>query len=158
MAAARDGGRFTVAAEKIDTLREFLVERLGGLDHERLVPELQVDGALTLGAAQASLISHIERLAPFGAGNPEPRFALTGVRVTHAEVVGSGHLRCTLADPLGTARLRAIAFRAAGTPLGQFLGETRGITIHIAGHLRRDSWLVGDAVQLSIDDAAPAIS
>jgi single-stranded-DNA-specific exonuclease len=150
---------FTVAAEKLDTLREFLVERLGdGLDHERLVPELRVDGALTLGAAQAGLISHIERLAPFGAGNPEPRFALTGVRVAHAEVVGSGHLRCTLADPLDTARLRAIAFRAAGTPLGQFLAETRGITVHIAGHLRRDSWLGGDAVQLSIDDAAPAIS
>ena len=36
---------FTVAAEKLDALREFLVERLGdGLDHERLVPELQVDG------------------------------------------------------------------------------------------------------------------
>jgi single-stranded-DNA-specific exonuclease len=150
---------FTVAAEKIDMLREFLVERLGdGLDHERLVPELQVDGALTLGAAQASLISHIERLAPFGAGNPEPRFALTAVQVAHAEVVGSAHLRCTLADPLDTARLRAIAFRAAGTPLGQFLAKTRGITIHLAGHLRRDSWLGGDAVQLSIDDAAPAIS
>jgi single-stranded-DNA-specific exonuclease len=150
---------FTVTLEKLDALREFLVERLGdGLDQERLVPELRVDGALTLGAAQAGLICHIERLAPFGAGNPEPRFALTGVRVAHAEVVGSGHLRCTLADPLDTARLRAIAFRAAGTPLGQFLAETRGITIHIAGHLRRDTWLGGDAVQLSIDDAAPAIS
>ena len=150
---------FTVAAGKIEALREFLVERLGnGLDHERLVPELRVDGALSLGAAQAGLISHIERLAPFGAGNPEPRFAFTRVGVAHAEVVGSGHLRCILADPLDAARLRAIAFRAAGTPLGQFLGETRGITIHLAGHLRRDSWVGGDAVQLFIDDAAPAIS
>jgi single-stranded-DNA-specific exonuclease len=150
---------FTVPAEKLDALREFLVERLGdGLDHERLVPELRIDGALTLAAARAGLISDIERLAPFGAGNPEPRFALPGLRVAHAEVVGSGHLRCTLADPLDVHRLRAIAFRAAGTPLGQFLAETRGITIHIAGHLRRDSWLGADAVQLSIDDAAPAIS
>jgi single-stranded-DNA-specific exonuclease len=147
---------FTVAAENLDPLREFLVERLGdGLDRERLVPELRVDGVITLGAAQADLIRHIERLAPFGAGNPEPRFVLSGVRVTHAEVVGNGHLRCTLADPLDTARLRAIAFRAVGTPLGQFVAETRGITMHIAGHLRRDRWLGGDAVQFSIDDAAP---
>src|SRR6516164_7836300 len=114
---------FTVAAERLDALRELLVERLGdGLDRGRLVPELRVDGALSLGAAQAGLISHIERLAPFGAGNPEPRFAFTRVAVAHAEVVGSGHLRCILADPLDAARLRAIAFRAAGTPLGQFLG------------------------------------
>jgi len=149
---------FTVAAEKLDALREFLIERLGdGLDHERLVPELQVDAALSLAAAQAELIGHIERLAPFGAGNPEPRFVLLGVRVEHTEAVGNGHLRCALADPFDTARLRAIAFRAAGTPLGQFLAETRGATIHVAGHLRRDSWRGGEAVQLLIDDAAPMI-
>ncbi|HEX4185635.1 MAG TPA: single-stranded-DNA-specific exonuclease RecJ, partial [Stellaceae bacterium] len=116
---------FTVAGDKLDALREFLIERLGdGLDHERLVPELRVDAALSLAAAQAELIGHVERLAPFGAGNPEPRFVLPGVRVVHTEAVGNGHLRCTLADPLDTARLRAIAFRAAGTPLGQFLAET----------------------------------
>jgi single-stranded-DNA-specific exonuclease len=149
---------FTVAAEKLDALREFLVERLGDrLDHERLVPELRVDAALSLGAAQAELIGHIERLAPFGAGNPEPRFVLPGVRVVHTEAVGNGHLRCTLADPLDTARLRAIAFRAAGTPLGQFLAETRGTTVQVAGHLRRDGWRGGDAVQLLIDDAAAVI-
>ena len=55
------------------------------------------------------------------------------------------------------ARLQAIAFRAAETPLGQFLAETRGAAIHIAGHLRRDSWRGGEAVQLLIDDAAPMI-
>jgi single-stranded-DNA-specific exonuclease len=149
---------FTVAAEKLDALREFLVERLGdGLEHERLIPELRVDAALSLAAAQAELIGHIERLTPFGAGNPEPRFVLSGVRVVHAEAVGSGHLRCALADPLDTARLRAVAFRAAGTPLGQFLAETRGAAVHVAGHLRRDNWRGGDTVQLAIDDAAPII-
>jgi len=79
------------------------------------------------------------------------------VRVVHAEAVGNAHLRCALADPLDTARLRAIAFRAAGMPLGQFLAETRGAAVHVAGHLRRDNWRGGDAVQLAIDDAAPMI-
>jgi len=148
---------FTVAADKLGALRAFLVERLGdGLDREHLMPELRIDAALSLTAAQSELIDHIDRLAPFGAGNPEPRFVFPAVRVVHAEAVGNGHLRCTLAEPLGNARLRAIAFRVAGTPLGQFLAETRGFTIHVAGRLRRDSWHGGDAVQLSIDDAAPA--
>jgi single-stranded-DNA-specific exonuclease len=148
---------FTVAREKLDALRPFLVERLGdGLDREQLAPELPVDGALSIAAAQGELIGHIARLAPFGAANPEPRFVFPGVRVVHAEPVGSGHLRCTLTDPLDTPRLRAIAFRVAETPLGQFLAETRGAAIHVAGHVRRDSWRGGDAVQLSIDDAAPA--
>jgi len=148
---------FTVAAEKLGDLREFLVERLGdGIDREHLMPELRIDAALSLAAAQSELIDHIDRLAPFGAGNPEPRFVFPAVRVDHAAGVGNGHLRCTLADPLGTARLRAVAFRVAGTPLGEFLAETRGAAIHVAGRVRRDSWHGGDAVQLAIDDAAPA--
>ena len=150
---------FTVAAEKLGALQAFLVDRLGdGMDSERLVPELRVDGTLSVAAAHAELIDHIARLAPFGAANPEPRFAFPGVRVVHAEAVGSSHLRCTLADPLDDVRLRGIAFRAAETPLGKFLAETRGAAIHIAGHIRRDSWRGGAAVQVTIDDAAPAIA
>ena len=148
---------FTVAAEKLDALQAFLAARLGdGLDHERLTPELRIGGALSVAAAQGELIDDVFRLAPFGAANPEPRFVFPGVRVIHAEPVRSGHLRCTLADPLETGRLPAIAFRVCGTPLGQFLAETRGAAIHVTGHLRRDGWRGGDAVQLAIDDAAPA--
>jgi single-stranded-DNA-specific exonuclease len=148
---------FTVAAEKLRALESFLVERLGdGIGNEPLVPELRVDGTLSIPAAQSELIDLIARLAPFGAANPEPRFAFPHVRVLHAEVVGSNHLRCTLSDSFDNIRLRGIAFRAAGTPLGQFLAETRGIAVNIAGHLRRDNYRGGNAVQLAIDDAAPA--
>ena len=89
---------FTVAAAKLDAFREFLVERLGdGLDRERRVPELRVDGVITLGAAQADLIRHIERLAPFGAGNPEPELRAFRCESHPRRAVGNGHLRCTLA-------------------------------------------------------------
>jgi single-stranded-DNA-specific exonuclease len=149
---------FTVAAAKLDALQAFLIERLGdGLDREQLVPELRVDSALSVAGAHRELIDHVARLAPFGAANPEPRFVFSGVRVTNADLVGNGHLRCILSDPLDNFRLRAIAFRVAGTPLGRFLSETRGAAIHVTGHLRRDNWHGGDAVQLSIDDAAAMI-
>ena len=147
----------TVAADRIEALREFLAERLGdGIERQPPVPELAIDGALTAAGAQAGLIGHLDRLSPFGAANPEPRFALPGVRLAHVEPVGTGHLRCALADALGHGRLSAIAFRAVDTPLGEFLTAARGRAIHVAGHLRRDNYRGGDAVQLVIDDAAPA--
>ncbi len=152
---------FTVAAEHLDGLRAFLAERLGdGRGGERLKPELAIDGALSAEGAVAGLIDHLDALAPFGAANPEPRFAFPGLVVAHVEPVGTGHLRCTLGDPLGSslggpARLKAIAFRVAESPLGEFLAAARGRAIHVAGHLRRDDYRGGDAVQLIIDDAAP---
>ena len=150
---------FTVAADRLDALRQFLGERLGdGIGCDALIPELAVDGALSAAAAQAELIGHLDRLAPFGAANPEPRFVFPALRVVYAELVGGAHLRCVLADPLDDARLPAIAFRVAETPLGRFLAETRGAAIHVAGHLRRDLWRGDDAVQLIIDDAAAVAS
>jgi single-stranded-DNA-specific exonuclease len=120
------------------------------------VPELAIDGALSLAGALGGVMAHVEALAPFGAANPEPRFAFPGVQLAFVEPVGNGHLRCSLADALGSARLKAIAFRAVDTPLGAFLAASRGRAIHLAGHLRRDDYRGGDAVQLVIDDAAPA--
>jgi single-stranded-DNA-specific exonuclease len=147
---------FTVAEDKLDALRDFLADRLGdGVVRERLVPELAIDVALSAAGATGGVIDHIAALAPFGAANPEPRFAFPGVQLAFVEPVGTNHLRCTLADPIGSAKLRAIAFRAVETPLGEFLMSSRGRAVHIAGQLRRDDYRGGDAVQLVIDDAAP---
>jgi single-stranded-DNA-specific exonuclease len=153
---------FTVPADRLDALREFLAGRLGdGIDRERLVPELSIDGALSAAGATAGLIAHIDSLAPFGAANPEPRFAFPAICLAHVEPVGTGHLRVALTDTAGSGeggarRLNAIAFRVAETPLGPFLAASRGQAIHVAGHLRRDTYRGGGAVQLIIDDAAPA--
>ncbi|HEV2188054.1 MAG TPA: single-stranded-DNA-specific exonuclease RecJ [Stellaceae bacterium] len=146
---------FTVAADKLVELQEFLAERLNdGLDHAKLVPELAIDAALTAEAAQGGLVALLDGLAPFGSANPEPRFAFPAVRAAYVEPVGTGHLRLRAADALGGAMLNAIAFRAADTPVGKLLTEAKGRAIHLAGHLRRDTWRGGDAVQLVVDDAA----
>jgi single-stranded-DNA-specific exonuclease len=150
---------FTVAVERLDELREFLSERLGdGHGEAPPVPELAIDGALSVTGACAGLIDHIEALAPFGAANPEPRFAFPGLVIAHVEPVGANgagpHLRMSLADPVGPARLKSIAFRVVDTPLGAFLAAARGRAVHVAGHLRRDDWHGNGAVQLVLDDAA----
>lgn len=114
---------------------------------------LDIDASLVASGASAELMDLIERVSPFGQGNPEARFVLPAHRVKFAKLVGEAHVRALLEGGDG-ARIDAIAFRAAGQPLGDMLMSSGGMPLHIAGHLRRDTWGGRDRIELQIEDAA----
>jgi single-stranded-DNA-specific exonuclease len=146
----------TVEEGRLSDVTRFLCDRLERAVSERpVLPELGIDGALAVGAAGVELLGQIERIGPFGVGNAEPRFVIAGARVVRADVVGADHVRCILAGGDG-ARLKAIAFRAAGEPLGMALMARGGSELHLAGKLRMDRWQGAERAQLIIEDAAPA--
>ena len=87
--------------------------------------------------------------------SPEPLLGFPDVKVAFADTVGGDHVKLRLAGGDG-ARLDAIAFRVAGTKLGEGLLASRGRRIHVAGKLRTDDWGGIERAQLQIEDAAPA--
>ncbi len=146
---------FTVERDRLESLGNFLAERVAaGIAEAAVVPSLDVDGALRVTAATIGLIQSLQRVAPFGAGNPEPRFVLESVALVKADVVGENHVRCILGGTEG-GRLKAIAFRSLDTDLGRALLRHGGAPFHIAGRLRANTWRGATSPQLFIDDAAP---
>ncbi len=146
---------FTVAAQAEAEFRDFLAARIAdAVGPGGLVPTLKLDGALQAAAATTGLLDALEALAPFGAGNPKPRFALPACRILKADVVGENHVRCFVGGE-GPGRLKAIAFRAVGEALGDALLASGGLPLHLAGQLRLDRWQGREEAQLIIDDAAP---
>ena len=143
---------FTVDMERLPSLRRFLDERLAD-QGEAPPPMVELDGGLSVGGVTVPLAAAVARLAPFGAGNPEPRFMVASAEVARAQIVGGTHIRCQLTGADG-ARLSAIAFRAVGTPLGEALLAKGGAPLHLAGTIRRDRWNGEDRVQFRIEDAA----
>lgn len=149
---------FTVAEDRLSEFRAFLAahisDQLGGA---LPAPDIGIDGALSPEGATVELIELLDDAGPFGAGNPRPRFVLTGVTPIRADIVGTDHVRCFLAAPEGGTRLKAIAFRAAGTPVGEALLNARGGVLHVAGHLNVDTWQGRRTAQFVIEDAARAV-
>jgi len=145
----------TVQESKIEALATFLSDRLAAaVSAAGGTPALTIDAALAPDGASRELLATLEKLAPFGVGNAEPRLVLTAARLAFVDPAGEAHLRCAIALERG-GRLKAMAFRAAGTPLGEALQANRGGALHLAGHLRADRWNGRDDVQFIIDDAAP---
>ena len=146
---------FTVDAGRIADLSHFLAEnmkaQLSAIDP---VQSLGFDGALAPGAATPELVELVQSVGPFGAGNSEPRFALAGVKVVKADVVGEKHVSCVLAGSDG-GRVRGIAFRSLENGLGAALLQARGAALHVAGKLRLDTWNGRRQAQFHVEDAAP---
>lgn len=144
----------TVTRERFEALQTFMRERLlGGTLAARTALALDIDGALTPASVTGDLMALLDRAGPYGHGHPEPRFAFPAHRVKFAKVVGENHVRCTLEGGDGS-RLDAVAFRAAGQPVGELLLSSGGLPVHVAGHLRRDTWNGRDRRELVIEDVA----
>lgn len=145
----------TVDRAKIDELHEFFNDRIGKqLEAEPFVPSINVDGLVSASAANVEFINKLSALAPFGTGNPEPRFGLADCRVVKAHVVGENHVKVIAQQ--GAARIDAIAFRAMENNLGPALLARAGGQIHLVGKLRRNVWQGRESAQLIIGDAAAA--
>ena len=143
----------TVRPDAVPELRAFLCERLAGERAQAQAADaLDIDALVCAGAAGRALWASFQQLTPFGPGNPEPMFAAPAVRLERSMAVKGGHVRCVLVDDAGD-QLRAVAWRAAETPLGRRLLAGDG-ALHVAGRLRPDDWMGRQAVELEIEDVA----
>jgi len=166
IAAAREagllisgGGHAMAGGLSVDPDR--ITELVAYLD-ERLAPELaaaddamalRADGILSASGATADLARMLERAAPFGQGNAEPRFAFPRMRVSFAKRVGTDHVRFTLGDIDGR-RVDGICFRCAETPIGEALLAAGPDLFHAFGRLKLDVWQGRERVQLHLEDLA----
>lgn len=146
----------TVERGNLGRLRTFFEEKAGSAVHDLVSTEtLKIDGALGAAGANLELVDLLEQAGPYGAGHPQPIFALPSHRLRDSRQVGANHIKVTLEGPDGS-RIDGIAFRAFETPLGDLLLSSRGSAIHVAGTISADMWQGMRRVKLRVIDAAKA--
>lgn len=158
---ARGGGHAMAAGvslsqAQLGPFRAHLSETLGAqVAAARAMTALKIDAAVSARGANVDFILDVERAGPFGSGNPTPVFAFPAHKVKFAEVAGAaGHVKFVLTSGDG-ARLKAIAFRAANSALGQALLNAGNDTpLHVAGNLSLDHYQGRAEPQLRVSDVA----
>jgi single-stranded-DNA-specific exonuclease len=108
---------------------------------------LIIDATVTLPDLDLALLHMLQKLAPFGAGNPTVRFAVTGLTVQQAVPIGRArqHRRVTVVDQAGqTAEVMWWNSATEPPPQGRF---------DLALTLSRDSYRQQEAVQLIWESA-----
>ena len=147
---------FSLPVGRLEAFQAFLEDRLAHAAAFPRVPDLPVEAVVGVAGATVTLAEQIARLAPFGPGNEEPVIALPNARVVRADWIGrDGATLRAFVEGEGGGRLKAMAFRAADTPLGQALA-TPGAPLHLAGHLRAEAWNGTVTACFVVSDAATA--
>ncbi len=143
---------FSLAAEMVPALHDFFEQRLRK-DVAAYLKErhLSLDGCVAASALTLELAQALQQAAPYGMGNPAPRLAVSSTRIIKMDILKEQHLRLIL-----EGGAKAMAFRAVGTKLGDFLMKSGNRRVHLAGSLKLDSWQGREQVSLHIDDAAEA--
>jgi single-stranded-DNA-specific exonuclease len=156
---AKGGGHamaagLTVSRGSLAALEIFLQDHFGSsAKGTGDIAHLDIDASLAASGATPDLMDLIERVSPFGQGNPEARFALPAHRVKFGKIIADAHVRVILEGGDGS-RIDGVAFRAVGQHLGDLLTSAAGMPLHVAGHLRRDTWGGRERIELQIEDAA----
>ena len=140
----------TVAADRIEPLRERLSAAvLDQLGPAGFVRTLCIDSPVTFDDLTFDLLGDIERMAPFGQGNPEPRFGAKGLEVLSLRAVKDNrHLKLRLRQQ-GSLQYDAIAFNKAES-LGSRLRT--GMRIAAVFTPRVNTWNGMTNIQLEIRD------
>ncbi len=142
---------FTLPTKNLPRLSERLSElaatQLAGLE---LCPRLDIDAQVTLSTLSGNTFQTIQKLAPFGKGNPLPTFLSRQVKVADCRLMGNNgaHLRLKLEQD-------NIGWDAVAFGLGNRLSEVHS-AIDIVYNLELDQWRGQERLRLNILDLAHA--
>ncbi|MEI4800153.1 single-stranded-DNA-specific exonuclease RecJ [Bacillus sp. NPDC077411] len=101
----------TLSIDDVDELRRRLNEQATALlSDEDFIPVTTVDVVCKVEDVTLAAIEEMQKLAPFGVGNPKPRIAVKDASLESIRAIGSdgSHLKMTLRD--GQATLDSIGF------------------------------------------------
>ena len=152
-------GGITLETDRVEEFRAFLDAEIEKSDYFSTGVVSKVDATIQIDQATVGLVEAAQSLAPFGMGNPTPRFVIRGVTVADVRILKDKHLKLCFEDPEmreAGKRVDGLIWNAVGTPFGEALQDLKGQVVDVLGGLEINEWRGRKSVQVKIDDIRPA--
>jgi single-stranded-DNA-specific exonuclease len=106
---------FSVENKKILDLKNFFKKQFHDINTEKIII---IDEEIQLNAITVDFCQQLNLLAPYGVGNPEPKFIISNIRIINARIINNQHISCIISDLFTGKSIRAIAFQIINSKLG----------------------------------------
>ena len=149
-------GGFSIDEEKISAFRDLLINSFEKNKNTKSgESNLYLDSIISPSALNEDFFNEINLLAPFGAGNQEPRFVIENLKVISSNIILDSHIKTLLLGMDGSS-FKAFAWNAKNTSLEDFLYKRKNKKINIAGNIRLNEWNGNKEIQFNIEDISVA--
>ncbi len=145
-------GGFSIHKDKVKDLKAYIFKKFKKIDKKNLKKNyVYLDSAISASALNFDFFTKVDKLSPFGSGNPEPKFLLENLKVIKSQIVGEKHVKSLLLTKDGST-IKTISFNSNDSDLGQFLLNNRNNLFNIVGKLSLNEWKGEKNVEFIIDD------
>lgn len=152
---------FTIETKNIDKfVKQMTKSAKRVIKKEDLIPRLKIDFEINFDLISKKFYNFVQKLSPFGLGNPEPLFLVKGARVVRSQALGAKkqHLKIWLDDP-GTKAIERVVAEAIGFGWGDFWNDlVSGDLVDLVASLSLNRWQGRETLQLKIKDIRKAVT
>ena len=147
---------FSINKDKIDEFEKFLIDLFNKSNcQSSKEKDLYIDTVLSSSAVNENFYNEINKLAPFGSSNREPRFVIENVSITKSLILKESHIKA-FCKTSGNSTINLISFNSVNTVIGTYLLNSKNKKYDIAGRLSLNEWNGKREVQFLLDDLAIA--
>ncbi len=145
-------GGFSININNIDKFKKFIFKKFNNINKDLSKKKiLYFDSIIAPSAINLDFYKKINCLAPFGSGNPEPKFVIENLKAVNNKIIKDKHIKSVLIGAEGSI-IKTIAFNSTENEIGAYLLKKDPKPFNIAGKLSLNEWRGQSNVEFIIDD------
>ena len=145
-------GGFTIEIKNFEKFKNFIFKKFEKINKNHTSKKnLYLDSVIAPTALNIDFFNKVNTLAPFGSGNPEPKFVLEDMKSVNNKIIKNKHIKSVLVGKDGST-IKSIAFNCVENEIGAHLLKKNNKLFNIAGKLSLNEWQGQSNVEFIIDD------
>ena len=140
---------FSMRKNKLKDLEKFILNDFE-LKNNKLNLNNIYDAEISSNAINRNFTDEINKIGPFGNGNPAPIFLIKNLKVIKVKIVNNKHIDVIFKTKLGKS-IKSICFNSLNTQLGKHLLSHRK-NFHVIAQIHENYWNYNRHLQLNIKD------
>jgi single-stranded-DNA-specific exonuclease len=140
---------FTIKKNKLMELENYIINDYF-IKNNNLDLNNTYDSEISLNGINKDFVDEINKIGPFGNGNPTPIFLIKNCKIIKVKIIKNKHISLILKPRIGKT-VKSICFNSLNTQIGEYLISYKK-NVHVIAQIHENNWNNKKTIQLNIKD------